>query len=136
MRGGKLAAFRVGIAAVGVAIAVSMAACGDDSEADVDDDPGDPSIRGSITTKTDATDGGDVLGHLLIEGEIEPDTQYDKASVRVDEDTEIYRLTGGVMEDASWDDLAQEQTVEAWFEGPVAESYPVQAYAGRIVITE
>ena len=116
-------------------IVLLVAACGDDTEAGVDDDPSDPDIRGAITTKTDATDGGDVLGHLLIEGEIEPDTGFDKASTRVDGDTEIYRLVDGELEEASWDDLAEGQTVEAWFEGPVAESYPVQAYAGRIVIT-
>jgi hypothetical protein len=32
------------------------------------------------------------------------------------------------------DDLAEGQEVEAWFVGPVAESYPVQARAGKVVI--
>lgn len=111
----------------------AAAACGDDSEGD-DTDFTEPDIRGSVTTKTGGA--GDTLGALLIEGDIEPDTAYDKASVRADGDTDIFRMAGGEPVEATWVDLAEGQTVEAWFEGPVAESYPVQAYAGRILLLE
>ena len=34
----------------------------------------------------------------------------------------------------SFDDLTEGTAVQVWFDGPVAESYPVQATAGSIVI--
>ncbi len=94
---------------------------------------GGPDIRGMITSVTPGS--GDVLGTVLIEGRIEPDTGYDKASVRVEEDTEIFMRQGTALVEATWSAVAEGLVVEAWFEGPVAESYPVQAKAGRIVIT-
>jgi beta-N-acetylhexosaminidase len=122
-------AWFVGISLL-VLITALVAACGDDTEAGVD--RLDPDIRGEITSRTEGT--GDTLGTILIEGEVEPDTTYDKASTRIDGDTEIYRLENGGLVEASWDDLQPEVTVEATFEGPVAESYPVQAYASQVVI--
>jgi hypothetical protein len=119
---------------VGISLAVLitalLVACGDDSEAGLDRP--DPDIRGEITTKTDGS--GDTLGTILIEGEVEPDTGFDKASTRIDGETEIYRLTNGELVEALWDDLEVGTRVEATFEGPVAESYPVQAYASEVVI--
>jgi hypothetical protein len=90
----------------------------------------DPSIRGTITDFTAGTEEGTAT--ILVEGEIEADTSYDKASVRIDGETEIVGADG---EELSVDDLEEGQTVEAWFEGPVAESYPVQAYAAKVVVT-
>jgi Protein of unknown function (DUF3221) len=119
---------------VGISLAVLitalLVACGGDSEAGLDRP--DPDIRGEITTKTDGS--GDTLGTILIEGEGEPDTGFDKASTRIDGETEIYRLTNGELVEALWDDLEVGTRVEATFEGPVAESYPVQAYASEVVI--
>lgn len=111
-----------------IAAAVFVAACGDDAE----ELPENPDIRGSITTLTPGS--GDVIASLLIEGDIEPDTSYDKASVRIDDDTRIYRSEAGQLAEVTAGDLAEGQEVEAWFVGPVAESYPVQARAGKIVI--
>lgn len=116
-----------------------LAACGDDDEGTAPTptpstaDEG-PHIRGEITTKTDGV--GETLGVILIEGQVEPDTVYDKASVRIDGETEIVELVNGEEIERDWDYLAVGDTVEATFEGPVAESYPVQAYASRIVILE
>ncbi|HEY5639655.1 MAG TPA: DUF3221 domain-containing protein [Dehalococcoidia bacterium] len=94
--------------------------------------PDDPDIRGAITSISAGS--GDVIGSVRIEGAIHQDTEYDKADVRVDSDTEILRRVGNAMMDATFADLAVGQTVEAWFTGPVAESYPVQAKASQIVI--
>ena len=115
--------------AVLVLAALLFAACGGDS-----DDIGDrnPDIRGEITSLTPGS--GDTRVSILVEGKIEPDTGYDKASLRVEKDTEVFRLQGADLVEAEWSDLAEGQKAEAWFEGPVAESYPVQAKAGRIVI--
>jgi hypothetical protein len=114
------------------------AACGDDDEAGVDDDDtaspsptthAGPDIRGEITQRLDGN--GETIGTILIEGEVQPDTEYDKASVRIDAETELTTPSGATL---TWDDLVLGATVEATFEGPVAESYPVQAYASKIVV--
>ena len=52
------------------------------------------------------------------------------------DDTDIVRVVDGKMKDASFQELHVGQRVEAWFQGPVAQSYPVQATAGRIVVLE
>ena len=94
--------------------------------------PNDPDIRGGITSITDGS--GDVTGGVRIEGAIDEDTAYDKAVVRVESDTTIFRHVGNAMVEITFADLTVGQTVEAWFTGPIAESYPVQAKASQIVI--
>jgi hypothetical protein len=121
---------RFAVAAAGLTLL--LAACGDSGPGDLTN----PDIRGKITVLTPTPESGDVLGSALIEGDVEPGTQYDKATVRVVDSTDIYQMVSGEPEDASFGDLAEGQTVEAWFEGAVAESYPVQATAGKILIIE
>jgi beta-N-acetylhexosaminidase len=108
---------------------LAAAACDDGGEEEI---PEEPSIRGAITNVVAGDDG--VITSVLVEGKVEPDTVYDKASLRVDEDTEVFRQEGEERVEASRADLAKGQRVEAWIIGPVAESYPVQAYAGQVVI--
>lgn len=55
-----------------------------------------------------------------------------KAHVKVPENTEIWDRGSGARR--SFEDIRQGGTVSAWFTGPVAESYPVQATARVIVI--
>ena len=128
------------IVALAAALLLTLACSDDDDDADDDDrsptptaSADGPHIRGHITTKTEGI-SDEILGNLLIEGEIEADTEYDKASVRVDGETEIFELVSGELQESDWEALAEGQLVEATFEGAVAESYPVQAYASRIVI--
>jgi len=90
-----------------------------------------PSIRGTITTVTLGSDG---LGSILVEGPIANGTTFDKASVRVIEDTEILLKGADGWGRFAFDGLAEGDTVEVWFTGPVAESYPVQATAGTLVL--
>ncbi len=93
-----------------------------------------PDIRGTITAIDPSQ--GEILGTLRIEGSIAEGTEYDKAVVSVTEETEIVRRGPEGEVQATFDDLQVGQWVEATFVGPVAESYPVQATAGRIVILE
>ncbi len=102
------------------------------SDGDAAPAPSDPDIRGVITSITDGS--GEVIGGVRIEGAIDEDTSYDKAVVRVESDTRIYRQAGNAMVEVTFGDLTVGQTVEAWFTGPVAESYPVQVKASQIVI--
>ena len=57
-----------------------------------------------------------------------------KGEFAVTEKTEILEQQGGDQAPASFEDLRVGQTVEATYAGPVAESYPTQGIADRIVI--
>ena len=115
--------------AAGLALVLLGACTGDGDAAPT---PGDPDIRGVVTSITEGA--GDVTGSVRIEGAIDEDTGYDKAVVRVESDTRILRQVGNAMMEITFGDLEVGQTVEAWFTGPVAESYPVQVKASQIVI--
>ena len=96
------------------------------------------SIRGSLASAGQASEEEKktgLLGNLLVEGMKDKDAEYDKAMVKVTKGTKIYRQIGGELREASFDDLKGGTKVEIWFQGPVAESFPVQATAGKIVIT-
>ena len=63
-------------------------------------------------------------GTILVEGKVEDDTAYDKASVRISKDTVI--LKGSSDKKLKISDIKLGDKVEVVFEGPVAESYPIQ----------
>lgn len=95
------------------------------------------SIRGTPASVSPADDDGKkagVLGTLLIEGRKDKDTEYDKAMVKVTKGTKIFQQVGRELKPASFDDLKPGVKLEIQFQGPVAESFPVQATAGKIVI--
>ena len=95
-------------------------------------------IRGSITSIYKATEDstGDIIGSILIEGNIEKDTEYDKASVTITKETRIFESKSGNLIKASFGSLKPNQRVQALFTGPVMESYPVQVKAKEVVILE
>lgn len=107
-------------------VALSLAAC-------VSGPPRDtPDIRGSVTSFQRTDDGAS----MLVEGRVEGGTSFDKASVTVRDDTEVWRREGDKWRRGEIGDLARAKRVEAWFTGPVAESYPVQATARAIAVLE
>ena len=57
-----------------------------------------------------------------------------KASVEITAETEVFSRQGQQRVPTVPEDLEAGQRVEATFVGPVAESYPVQATAGSIII--
>lgn len=85
-------------------------------------------IRGTITQLTDE---GETIG-ILVEGEKESDTEYGKAQVRVNKKTKIYHDGKKV----NITDLKENMVVEVYYDGAVAESYPVQMGSEKIVILE
>ena len=92
----------------------------------------DPSIRGAITSLSPGKDG-DVS--ILVEAAGTPLFDYDKASVNVTVDSRVLRQRAdGSIEQVAQSDLAIGQEVDVWFEGPVAESYPVQVYGATVLI--
>ncbi len=92
----------------------------------------EPSITGEVTSLT----RGDGIVTLLVEAPPRPPESsyaplYDKASVTVTRDTDIFEADGTV---ATIERLEQGQRVRAWFTGAVAESYPVQARASAVQV--
>ncbi len=99
-----------------------------------DPDLGDPDIRGSVEGLSVSQGDGEIIGFILIEGAVEADTAHDRALVTVTGSTAIYRREAERLVKARFAELQYGAAVEAWFTGPVAESYPVQAAAATIVI--
>ena len=131
MRHSRSIPVKAAVLALGAALAlVLLSACTSDGDAATGTIG--PDIRGAITSVTDGS--GDVIGSVRIEGVIDEDTSYDKAVVRVESDTSIYRQVGNALMEITFAELTEGQTVVAWFTGPVAESYPVQVKASQIVI--
>lgn len=97
------------------------------------------SIRGSVTKLTPANDAAKdrgVLVTVLIEGPKDKATEYDRAWVTITTKTKLEKLANGKKVEAKAEDLKAGAKVESVFTGPVAESYPVQATAGSLVILE
>ena len=124
---------------------------------------GDPSIRGSIAQvaelepaegcgTSDAGGSGDdsvssdddpgpcanaagLLGTFVVDDGVDQEGASLAARVTVPSDIAILVGDGaGGWTLGSFDDLTQGAAVQVWFDGPVAESYPVQATAGSIVV--
>lgn len=95
-------------------------------------------IRGIVTSINRDLEapktGRTVLAVVLIEGVVKEDTQYDKASVAITDQTLIFQQKGEVQKPLPINALQKGQRVQVKLTGPVAESYPVQATASQIVI--
>lgn len=87
-------------------------------------------ITGQITRATTGVIDGSRRIQLLVEAVPTDLSGSPKALVTVDSKTRILRTNGS----ARVDDLLPGATVSVWFEGPVAESYPVQGRAGTLMI--
>ncbi|KPV59701.1 hypothetical protein QJ48_09650 [Paenibacillus sp. A3] len=71
---------------------------------------------------------------IMVEGPKTENVPYDKASVSLREHTKLYKKQGAELVRAAVEELKVGSEVEIAFDGPVAESYPVQAVAGKRVI--
>ena len=73
-----------------------------------------------------------VVGSLFVEAPKDAKYPYDKASVRITDKTKFQKQNGKLVEDAKFEDIKEGTMISIWFTGPVAESYPVQAIAGKV----
>ena len=96
----------------------------------------EPDIRGVVTDVSGA--GGETVSMRVVwthDAAVGAQAAYDAAQVTANADTEWFsRAADGSTAAAEASEVAVGTVVEAWFEGAVAESYPVQATAGTIVI--
>lgn len=112
-----------------LALMLTFAAVGCNEETTVPTDP--IGIRGEIKEVYTTEDELYITG-ILVEGELQDDTMYDSANITIDDNTEIFMGE----EKISTEKLETGLTAEVVFEGPVAESYPVQGTAKKITIIE
>lgn len=114
-------AFRTGMVIAALAGALALTGCdsggGDDSGSDW------PDYRGTITQSSGTS--------IRIEEIPSQQWQGAKAVLQVPDTTSIAWSTGAAARRA---DLTVGRQVQAWVDGVVAESYPVQGTASRIVI--
>ncbi len=89
------------------------------------------SISGTITV---VTPGEGNLGTVMVEGPGDGGVSYDKASVNVVANTRLLLKGADGYGRLTFADLRVGDTVDVWFTGAVAESYPVQATGGTIVV--
>lgn len=67
---------------------------------------------------------------ILVEGKKEDGSTYDKARVTINKDTKIYEKDNEI----SAKDLRLHMYIEVYYNGAVAESYPVQMGADKVVV--
>jgi beta-N-acetylhexosaminidase len=108
-----------------ILLSLSIIGCGSHSTSSSEDDTEQISIRGEIKDIVKASNGE--IESIYVEGKIEPDTQYDKAVIKLTPET-VYKSHES-MGHSSKHMIGKGVKVEVTFEGPVAESSPVQATA-------
>ena len=89
-------------------------------------------IIGQITRATTSVVDGSRRIAILVEAVPNDLSGSAKALVTVDRSTRIFHANANVT--AKVEDLLPGATVSVWFDGPVAESYPVQGRAGTLLI--
>jgi hypothetical protein len=97
-------------------------------------DAGDPDKPVSSGDASDQAPRGNALVALLVEEDPAAQTGSAKAQVNIRGQTRILKQEAGAITEGSAKDLRQGLQVRAWFDGPVAESYPVQATGALILI--
>jgi hypothetical protein len=128
----RIVAFAV-VAALALAGMAAAAACGGGGVATSPSPTAPPAVPADITGTIHDLERNDATGLpvLLVVDDGAMPGAPDRASVSVTADTIVWMLKGGR---GSAGDLGAGQMVSVWFDGPVAESYPVQAKAGVIRI--
>ena len=92
-----------------------------------------PDIVGTVTSVTRG--GSDaIIARVRIEEKPDQRSGDEKAVVDVTPRTRLARRDGTAIRAATVGDIKVGLVVEAWFTGPVRESYPVQATGAAIVI--
>lgn len=98
-------------------------------------DPNQVHIRGEIT-QISAPVAGESFGGFEVEGQVDSDTLYAHAGVRVVEGTQFLRRQGSETAPAKFEDLALGARVEVKFSGNVAGTSTVIAVASEVTILE
>lgn len=114
----------LGILAITIAL-VMMAGCASPGEPVTTD----PDITGFITD-VNIIGNDDVVGSIAVESHA--DKIVDKYVITVRDTTSLFRQNGDNYTKIDFDELQTRQTVRIWFDGPVMESFPMQATALQV----
>lgn len=88
-----------------------------------------PGITGAVTS---LVPGDERPASILVEGGTQPEGAVsDKAQVTVVPSTQVFGADGGTAPASA---IVQGAQVKVWFEGAIAESYPVQGTAKAIQV--
>ena len=93
----------------------------------------EPDFYGYITG-INAINNNDIIGSIAVESHA--DKIVEKYVITITEDTALFRQDGEDYREISFDDLEAKQWLQIWFDGPVMESWPMQARALQVVITQ
>ncbi len=93
----------------------------------------EPDFTGFITN-IESIDKKEITGRISVESHA--DKIVDKYVITVNRDTGIFLQQGEKLNSVTFDYLEAQQWVKLWFDGPVMESFPMQATAGQIVVIE
>ena len=129
-RSGKLRILLISLVALLALTVALIVMMGDASTKPPSTDPDMRSARIAGAERTD--DGWSLL--LQVDPENVTSGSYDAASVRVDAKTKLFRPAEDGYERVEMETVVLADMLDVWFTGPVAESYPVQATAGTIVV--
>jgi hypothetical protein len=89
-----------------------------------------PDVHGYISSIKTATQNQDQYKAIIMVKAIEGiNTKYKEASIQVDKKTLIESKTGKHLK---FEQLREGHEIEAWFDGEIMESYPVQGYVKAI----
>lgn len=92
-----------------------------------------PDMRGSITNiKKTNSKKKEGVAVVLVESVEGVQTNYTQATLRIDAKTYIENLQGATLR---LEHLREGQLVEAWFDEQVMESFPVQAHASAVRVS-
>ena len=92
----------------------------------------EPDFTGFITG-VNTIDNEDIVGSIAVESHA--DKLVEEYVVTMKKDTNLFKLVDGDYQEISFSDLEEKDWLEIWFDGPVAESWPMQAKALQVVIT-
>lgn len=93
----------------------------------------EPDFTGFIT-EVHPIGRGDTLGQILVESHA--DKLVDKYMITIKDETQIFKQDGDELRQVAFEVFGTKQRVQVWFSGPVMESFPMQAAAQQVVITE
>lgn len=112
-----------------ILLAAALAAgCGMPSGATLPNEA--PSIEGTIRESSAIQDGR----RILVEAGAQVAGREPAAYITVLRGADVLAGSGETIAPASADELVVGAQVRVWFRGPVAESFPVQATAGTVLI--
>ena len=74
------------------------------------------------------------IGQILVESHA--DKLVDKYMVTIKDETLIFKQDGEDRHKIAFEALVTKQRVQIWFSGPIMESFPMQATARQVVVTE